>query len=377
MHQLTTYCIDALISASHELSVNGWMYQSLGYHALKNWEKILELYDMLEDEASKKTLKKIIRWRVMSGILPEGRVNELFPIISTDDWAELERRAEQFPTMEGDTVRDRLETWLLKSYEHEYCQVELGDTVFDIGAFTGNTGRYFAEKAGENGKVYCFEPHPHSFSLLQKNMRDCTHVECVNIGCADKDGEAMLTDSSTGSVLSLSGTLPVVIHSVDSFVSEYKISKVDFIKMDIEGIEPEALDGARDTIRRFCPKLAISVYHKPDHLYSLLEKIRSFGVSYTYHLKHSSKVWVETVLFCQPQYSIAHCTESDRADDARIMNIIAELLQKKPMIITRFRELSIWECFVQLTKHFHVYTVLRKIYRTFRPLSRDIKMNQR
>ncbi len=58
-----------------------------------------------------------------------------------------------------------------------------------------------------------------------------------------------------------------------------------------------------------------------------------------------------------------------RAEDAGVMDVIAELLQQKATVVTRFRPLSVWECFVQLTKHFRVYTVLRKIYRTFKPQS--------
>ncbi len=312
MHPLTVYCIKALAQHCHEFSEPSWLYKTFGYHDLKNWMKILELYELLGDEVSRETLKRIIRWRIMAGILPEGRVDELFPIISSADWAELERRAEQFPAIEGDSLFDRLETWILKGYEHEQCQVETGETVFDIGAFTGNTGRYFAEKTGTKGKVYCFEPHPRFFALLQKNVRDCPQVECVQAGCAAKDGEAMLIDASTSSVLSEKGVLPVVIRSVDSFVAEHGISKVDYIKMDIEGLEPESLDGARETIRRFHPKLAVCVYHKPDHLHSLLEKIRSFGLPYSYHLKHSSRLTTETVLFAQPQYKDARHAARER-----------------------------------------------------------------
>ena len=370
MHLLTSHCIEAFASYSHEFSEPRSIYKNFGYHDLKNWIKILELYEILEDKTSKETLERIIKWRILAGLLPDGKVDERFPIISPGDWAELERQAEHVPAIEGDTLFDRLETWILKGYEHEQCQVEAGDTVFDIGAFTGNTGRYFAEKTGATGKVYCFEPHPHFFALLQNNVRDYPQVECVNAGCAEKDGKAMLTDSSTGSVLSEHGSLNVTLRSVDSFVAEHGISKVDCLKMDIEGLEPEALAGARETIKRFHPKLAICIYHKPDHLYSLLDTIRSFGMPYRFHLKHSSQRTSETVLFAQPEKSLMQERERERfqagdwAEDARVMGIIAELLQRK--VTLTFRELSVWECFVQLTRHFHVYTVLRKIYRAFK-----------
>jgi FkbM family methyltransferase len=48
--------------------------------------------------------------------------------------------------------------------------------------------------------------------------------------------------------------------NIDDFVARYDIQKIDFIQMDIDGAEMEALHGARETLRRFTPKLAICVY---------------------------------------------------------------------------------------------------------------------
>ena len=57
----------------------------------------------------------------------------------------------------------------------------------------------------------------------------------------------------------------IPVTTIDALVAELHLPRVDFIKMDIEGAEPRALKGARKTLKRFRPRLAISSYHAPDH----------------------------------------------------------------------------------------------------------------
>ena len=85
--------------------------------------------------------------------------------------------------------------------------------------------------------------------------------------------------------------------TIDDLVSEEKLKRVDFIKMDIEGAELEALRGAENTIRQFHPKLAISLYHKLNDLWEIPEYIDSLGLGYKFSLKHVTIHAEETVLF--------------------------------------------------------------------------------
>jgi FkbM family methyltransferase len=61
--------------------------------------------------------------------------------------------------------------------------------------------------------------------------------------------------------------------TIDGFVRRFSLARVDFIKMDIEGAESDAMTGACETIRRFRPRLAISAYHSLDDLIGLASKI--------------------------------------------------------------------------------------------------------
>ena len=75
----------------------------------------------------------------------------------------------------------------------------------------------------------------------------------------------------------------------------------DFIKMDIEGAERVALAGATQTLRRFRPRLAISVYHRVDDIWAVPIWLGGLGLGYRFYLDHYTIHHEETVL-----YAVAH-----------------------------------------------------------------------
>ena len=80
---------------------------------------------------------------------------------------------------------------------------------------------------------------------------------------------------------------------------------VDFIKMDIEGAEINALIGAYKIIQDYRPVLAISVYHKPEHLFQIPMLIRAFMPDYKLYLRHYRECSVsETICYAIPRYRL-------------------------------------------------------------------------
>ena len=67
--------------------------------------------------------------------------------------------------------------------------------------------------------------------------------------------------------------------------------------MDIEGSELVAIKGAENTIKKFKPKLAISIYHRGKDIIDIPEYLLSINNQYKFYLKHISTSWVDTVLF--------------------------------------------------------------------------------
>jgi hypothetical protein len=107
-------------------------------------------------------------------------------------------------------------------------------------------------------------------------------------GVWDKDDMMMLnvddTNFAANSVVmrpeSAHPSVQVPLTTIDKLVSELKLPRVDFIKMDIEGAEVPALSGARDTIARFKPRLAIATEHKPDDEYTIPTAVRHIRPDY-------------------------------------------------------------------------------------------------
>lgn len=88
----------------------------------------------------------------------------------------------------------------------------------------------------------------------------------------------------------------IEVVSLDSYIKE----KVTFIKMDIEGAELEALKGCQNTIKKYRPKLAISVYHKKEDIIEIPGYIMSLVPDYHFYLRHYSSGFAETVLYALP-----------------------------------------------------------------------------
>ncbi len=128
-----------------------------------------------------------------------------------------------------------------------------GMTVLDIGANIGIYSIIASEKIGDTGAVYAFEPVPENLRLLKHNLElnNTSNVHIVNCAIGDKQGEVEISlvkdDLATHYIGARpSNSISVKVDTVDSFVSTHRL-KVGFVKMDIEGYEGHALDGAKRT----------------------------------------------------------------------------------------------------------------------------------
>jgi FkbM family methyltransferase len=155
--------------------------------------------------------------------------------------------------------------------------VKKSDIVIDAGAWIGDFSAYAASKDAE---VYAFEPTEDTFSWLKQTVElNKPHkIYPIQKGLGDSECSLpiyIIKGNSGGNTLMKRESLPseiINITTLDSFVSENKIQKIDFIKADIEGSERDMLKGAVNILKTFAPKLAICTYHLPDDPV-VLEKI--------------------------------------------------------------------------------------------------------
>ncbi len=141
--------------------------------------------------------------------------------------------------------------------------VRNGDIVFDIGANMGSMTIPLANHAGPTGRVFSFEPGPVLFKRLETNVmlnpRLKERIECVQLGLSNQKGslfwrEEMSTVNRGNAYLSNDKTgTRVDIIELDTFVMKRNIQKLDFMKIDVEGMELEVIQGGANSIARFLP----------------------------------------------------------------------------------------------------------------------------
>ena len=152
--------------------------------------------------------------------------------------------------------------------------VRRGDVVLDCGANVG----VFTRLALDHGasKVIAIEPAPENLECLRRNFATEIaggRVQVIPKGVWDKEDTLTLNVDPTNSaadsfVIKRQGSVgltKVPLTTIDRLVDQLALEHVDFIKMDIEGAEPNALQGAQHTISKWKPRISVSAYHQPDH----------------------------------------------------------------------------------------------------------------
>lgn len=175
-------------------------------------------------------------------------------------------------------------------YGNDRQSAQPGDIVLDCGANVGVTVRVWLAAGAK--KIVAIEPAPENIEVLHRNFKDeiaSGRVIVYPKGVWDKEEilpiEVDPNNSAADSfVLHREGAREVrgiPLTTIDKLVSELNLDRVDFIKMDIEGAEPNALRGGRQTIARYHPRLALCTYHAPDHPKLVQELVHDAWPGYT------------------------------------------------------------------------------------------------
>lgn len=157
-------------------------------------------------------------------------------------------------------------------YQHFY-KVKSGDVIIDAGANCGHLSIFFSKLVGNNGIVYAFEPDVFNIKRI-KNNEDLNKDLSKNIKIEELllwNENKLIDFYEAGTVGSSAVWIPdsdkcvqKEAVKIDDWVERNNIKKLDFIKMDIEGAEIEALDGCVQTIKNLKPDFAIASYHIVD-----------------------------------------------------------------------------------------------------------------
>lgn len=226
-----------------------------------NKDKYLKIFNLLSDEKSKKIFEKVINFK-----------------ISFD-----------YKFMNGFT----------NNYKEQYFDKEIIPNInrisfVDGGAYVGDTIPYIIKNFPDFEKIYCIEPNILHINIAKRNFAMHNNIEFMNFGLGSKVQISTVTDTIQNNCAH-----DYQAENIDSLDNLIK-GKVDFIKLDIEGAEQDAIEGARKIISTQAPILAICIYHKAEDWYKVPQKVLEINPHYKIYLRHYMEGIYETVMYFIP-----------------------------------------------------------------------------
>lgn len=179
----------------------------------------------------------------------------------------------------------------------------IDECIIDGGAFTGDTlQKYYELSDGRFKEIYCFEPDDDNFYKLSENVnkiiKTSGDIKIYNLGLFNKAGKVYFSNSHNSAACIVDeANYHIQVTSIDEVI---KTNKVTMIKLDVEGAEVETIMGAKNTIMKQKPKLAICNYHLSSDLWEIPLVIRDLVPQYKIYLRHhNSKCWYESVVYAK------------------------------------------------------------------------------
>lgn len=191
---------------------------------------------------------------VSAAAIATVRVGNLCKVSYDGEWVQ------RFPSCT--LVEPRLTLWTPKQIErmivdffmYQYLPKE-GDTIVDVGAGSGWETLFFSRGVGMSGRVISIEAHPRVFRCLSKMRAEnrLENVTLVQAAVADREGEVQISDSpehEANSIIGAVSGIRVECTTLDYIFRSFELSRIDFLKMNIEGAERLALSGMREMVRK-------------------------------------------------------------------------------------------------------------------------------
>lgn len=181
--------------------------------------------------------------------------------------------------------------------EEKFDLLNIGteETYVDLGAYNGDTiVEFLNETSMQFRKIYAMEPDAKNYRKLKRRlyMIGSAMLEAYNCGAWNEDTSVIFSLKAGRS----SRALPENTENLNpARFREVKMMKVDtmlrgdaatYIKFDVEGSEEKALEGARDTIVNFTPRLNVALYHRNEDIFNLPLLVNSYSKKYKLYMRH-------------------------------------------------------------------------------------------
>jgi FkbM family methyltransferase len=224
----------------------------------RNKSQYEDFYNILEDDKSKEIFTKIINFK-----------------ISFD-----------YNFMQGFT----------NNFKEQYFDKDLipnikNITFLDGGGYVGDTVPNIIKNFPDFKKIYLIEPNQLHINIAKRDLKDIANIQFINCGLSNKKVIAKDDNIQNNCNHNYQGEN---LNTIDNILDG---SKIDFIKLDIEGAEQDAIEGAKNTIKNHTPILAICIYHRAEDWYNIPLKVLKIYPNYKLYLRHYMEGIYETVLY--------------------------------------------------------------------------------
>lgn len=177
-------------------------------------------------------------------------------------------------------------------YNDQYCInsfIKNGDTVVDVG---GNIGLFslFVKEIYKNSQIIVFEPEENNFKLLKENLKNYNGIDFYQKAIGNNTGKVKLNISKNMGAHSIDINNPITLNP--GYISRQSVElvkldnilnkKIDVIKIDIEGYEKEAIEGAKNTIVNNLPLIVVAYEHYNGQKEDLINTIKGINRDYKY-----------------------------------------------------------------------------------------------
>lgn len=264
-----------------KLDISGCLSYSDLSSARPDWIPLLNFVAKTRLDVKQNKLK----WEALSSALADGQSKQVL-----DDILSF-RLTGNYTSMVSYSFRPR------DQYFEDFTGLGSQEVFVDAGGFDGDTTEEFCRRYPEYKKVYLFEPSSGNLEKAKIRLKDFRDIDFIQLGLSDTEEQLWFNaEGGSASCISSSGSCQINVTSLDRYMN----NKVTFIKMDLEGWELKALQGAKKHIIEDKPKLAIAVYHNPSDFWQIFEYVKSIHKDYKVYLRHYTEGWSETVMYFVP-----------------------------------------------------------------------------
>jgi FkbM family methyltransferase len=232
----------------------------------KNKNLYENTYNLLADEKSKKIFEKVINFKISYDLT----------------------------FMEGFT----------NDFESQYFDKEIIPKINNIrfvdgGGYVGDTLKEIIKNYPNFEKIYCVEPNSLHINIAKRDFGHYENIEFINCGLGSKEVKEDKSEEVQNNCAH--DYQATNINSIDNLIKK----RVDYIKLDIEGAEQDAIIGAKETISKYKPILAICIYHKAEDWYKVPQLVLEIEKDYDIFLRHYMEGIYETVIYFIPKSKLS------------------------------------------------------------------------